>query len=71
MRALLACACLAACGGPVRERCVPAIPPIPVAKSERWACLAPGAPAVTVDGAEPELVVVGGVELTCSLVPLR
>lgn len=71
MRALLACACLAACGGPTRERCVPVIPPIPVAKSERWICLAPGTPAVTVDGAEPERVVVGGVELACSLVPLR
>lgn len=71
MRVLLASVCLAACGGPARERCVPTIPPIPVAKSERWVCAARGAPAVLVDGAEPERVVVGEVELICSLVPLR
>ena len=75
MRRLMLCATLLACSGPGPARRVPAIPSIPLARSELWRCTAAEAPVVMVTGAEPEQVeiIVEGVVHTarCALVPLR
>lgn len=70
MRIAAAALALSACGAAPPPP-VPRTPPIPTTAHETWRCVAPGAPAVVVEGTpEPARVEAAGVELDCYLVPL-